>query len=110
MRKKTRNFQNLSQPVNEAVIQLKILKYLNNLSDCWAVKVISANQRGVPDILGCCRGRFIAIEVKSADNKPSKIQQSQLNAIKQTGGIAEVVTSLEQMQKLIKELGDGPQE
>ena len=109
MRTKNNHVKSLSQPVNEAVTQLKILKYLNGLPDCWAVKVISANQRGVPDILGCCRGRFIAIEVKSADNKPSKIQQSQLNAIKQAGGTAEVVTSLEQMQKLIKEFGDGSQ-
>jgi len=99
----------LSQPVNEAVTQLKIIRLLASLPGCWAVKVISANQRGVPDILGCYRGRFIAVEVKSANNKPSKIQQAQLNAIKQAGGIAEVVTSLEQIQRLVKELGDGPQ-
>ena len=100
---------NLSQPVNEAVVQLKILKYLNGLSDCWAIKVISANQRGVPDILGCYRGRFIALEVKSASGKPSKIQQAQLDAIKKAGGITGVVTSLQQVQKLFEELGDGPQ-
>ena len=100
---------NLSQPVNEAVIQLKILKYLNGLPDCWVIKVISANQRGVPDILGCYGGRFIGLEVKSVSGKLSKIQQAQLDAIRQAGGIAEVVTSLQQVQKLFEELGDGPQ-
>ena len=98
-----------SQPVNEAVVQLKILKYLNSLPDCWAIKVISANQRGVPDILGCYRGRFIGLEVKSASGKPSKIQQVQLDAIKKAGGIAEVAVSLQQVQKLCEEFGDGPQ-
>ena len=109
MRTKNKHAKSLSQPVNEAVTQLKILKYLNGLPDCWAIKVISANQRGVPDIIGCYKGRFIAVEVKSTGNKPSKIQQSQLNAIKQAGGIAEVVTSLEQIHELVKEFGDGSQ-
>ena len=101
--------KSLSPPMKEAVIQLKILKYLNSLPGCWAIKVISANQRGVPDIVGCCRGQFIALEVKSKGNKPSTIQQAQLKAIEAAGGIAAVVTSLQAVQALIEELADGPQ-
>ena len=99
----------LSPPMNEAVVQLKILKYLSSLPGCWAIKVVSANQRGVPDIVGCCRGRSIALEVKSRGNKPSKIQQAQLKAIHAAGGMAAVVTSLKEVQALIEEQDDGPQ-
>ncbi len=99
----------LSPPMKEAVVQLKILKYLNSLPGCWAIKVISANQRGVPDIVGCFRGRFISLELKSRGNKPSKIQQAQLKAIQAAGGIADVVTSLQAVQALIEELADGSQ-
>lgn len=44
---------------------------------------------GVPDYLGCIRGRFIALELKrSFDVEPSKLQRYVLGRIKNAGGIA----------------------
>lgn len=44
--------------------------------------------RGLPDIMGCIRGRFIGIEVKSETGKPSDIQLERLQEIRDAGGVA----------------------
>ena len=43
--------------------------------------------RGLPDIMGCIRGRFIGIEVKAENGKPSDIQLERLQEIRDAGGI-----------------------
>ena len=46
---------------------------------------------GVPDIVGCYKGTFFGIECKAQGNKPTALQQAQINAINATGGVAFVV-------------------
>lgn len=46
---------------------------------------------GVPDIVACLNGRFIGIECKAGDNKPTALQEKNLQAIHQNGGIALVI-------------------
>jgi len=46
---------------------------------------------GVPDILVCYQGKFIAIECKAGGNKPTALQAEHMNRITQGGGIAVVV-------------------
>ena len=46
---------------------------------------------GVPDIVGCYRGRFFGIECKANGNKPTVLQQINLDKIAATGGIALVI-------------------
>jgi hypothetical protein len=42
---------------------------------------------GVPDFLGCVRGRFVAIELKKdKETKPSKLQRYVLEQIRRAGG------------------------
>lgn len=41
---------------------------------------------GLPDLIGCHRGRFFAIEVKMPGNKPSKIQRHVMGKIEAAGG------------------------
>lgn len=48
-------------------------------------------RRGVPDVVGCMNGRFFAIEVKSGQNKPTKLQSMEHDAIRAAGGVALVV-------------------
>ena len=43
--------------------------------------------KGLPDIMGCIRGRFVGIEVKSETGKPSDIQLERLEEIRHAGGI-----------------------
>ena len=41
-----------------------------------------------PDIVGCYKGRFFGIECKAGKNKPTALQQKNLDDIASTEGIA----------------------
>ena len=46
---------------------------------------------GVPDIVGCLHGKFFGIECKAGKNKPTPLQQKNLDNIKAMGGVAMVI-------------------
>jgi Holliday junction resolvase len=41
---------------------------------------------GIPDIIGCTTGRFIAVECKAGKGKPTALQERELAAIAAAGG------------------------
>ena len=43
---------------------------------------------GVPDLVGCCNGKFFAIECKAGKGKTTALQDNELRKIKEAGGIA----------------------
>ena len=43
---------------------------------------------GIPDIVACLGGRFIGIECKAGNKKPTPLQARELQAVKDSGGIA----------------------
>lgn len=49
---------------------------------------------GVPDILGCWKGRFVAIEAKCEGNGPSEIQKDVMKLIHSAGGRTGVAYSV----------------
>lgn len=46
---------------------------------------------GVPDIVGCYKGKFFGIECKAGKNKPTPLQAKNLDSIRAAGGIAMVI-------------------
>jgi len=46
---------------------------------------------GVPDIICCCNGRFLAIECKAKNNLVTELQAREIHAIHTAGGTALVV-------------------
>ena len=46
---------------------------------------------GIPDIVGCYKGYFFAIECKAGKGKTTALQDMQLQAIRDAGGVAIVV-------------------
>ena len=46
---------------------------------------------GVPDIVACVNGRFMAIECKAGNNLPTELQLREIEAIERAGGMAFVV-------------------
>lgn len=46
---------------------------------------------GVPDFLICHKGRFIAVEAKAGDNKPTLLQEANMQRIRDAGGITLVI-------------------
>lgn len=71
-------------------------------------KVFRANNalKGVPDILGYRKtdARFLSIEIKAGKDKLSKEQADFLMGVTDAGGIAYIVRSIEDIEKLIKEV------
>lgn len=45
---------------------------------------------GVPDIIACVNGQFIAIECKAGTNKPTALQVREIEAIRRANGVAVV--------------------
>jgi Holliday junction resolvase len=45
---------------------------------------------GVPDIICCVNGYFLAIEVKAGTNKPTALQVREIEAIRRCNGVAVV--------------------
>ncbi len=89
--------------MKEYVIQSRILRYLNK-EKIYAVKVIIANRSGVPDILSCVDGLFVAFEVKSDTGETSILQDWNLDQIRIRGGKAFAVRSLNEVKKIIEGL------
>jgi len=93
--------------MKEQDYQRKIVKYLEERGH-YVVKVISASKKGVPDILACVNGHFLAIEVKTPTTmgNTSKLQEYNLKKIKEAKGesmvaydvghVASMVTLLEE--------------
>lgn len=77
---------------NETLFKLKIQKILREIPDLWFVKVQMVSVRGIPDILICYKGKFIALELKVGDNDLDPLQDHVLTKIKKAGGIAYELT------------------
>ena len=60
---------------------------------------------GRPDLVACCRGRFIAIEVKREGEQPTKIQLYELDMIRASGGLAFAAWSVADVKQKLEEAG-----
>jgi penicillin-binding protein-related factor A (putative recombinase) len=87
----------------EAGIQTNILNYLK-AKGAYPVNIHGDEhqKKGVPDILVCYKGKFIAFECKQADGNLSKIQRVHLRQIQKAGGIGEAVRSLKRVIEIIE--------
>lgn len=89
--------------MSEQKLQSKILKWLDK-QGFYTIKVIVCNKKGVTDIIACSpQGRFVGIEVKWGNNKPSKLQEYHVSEIKKRKGFAMVCWSLESLILKMKE-------
>jgi len=66
---------------------------------------------GVPDIVVCFLGRFIGIECKAGTNKPTALQEVNLNNIREQGGIALVINedNIQLVRKILTAIQQGTQ-
>jgi Holliday junction resolvase len=61
---------------------------------------------GVPDIVACYRGRFIAIECKAGKGEPTALQTRELFRVRGEGGIALVIreSTVFKVQELLESI------
>jgi hypothetical protein len=64
---------------------------------------------GVPDIIACVNGFFLAIETKANGNKPTALQIREIETIRRNNGVAVVVdeTNWDMVRDLVKRLKAG---
>ena len=79
--------------MREKQFENKIKDFLKSLDKCWYFKHWAGaySKVGVPDILCCINGKFVAIEVKSESGKLSTLQQLNIERINEAGGYALVL-------------------
>ena len=94
--------------VKEADLITTIKKYLATLPETFAWKEHGGQYgtAGIPDIIVCHRGRFIALEAKVGKNTPTKLQTVTIEQIRKAGGTAAVVRSVADVKTIISELED----
>jgi hypothetical protein len=76
----------------EKKVKDKVTKILKELK-AWYFSPMTGGygKSGVPDIIGCYKGKFFGIECKAGKNKPTPLQRLQLDAIYNSEGISLVI-------------------
>lgn len=84
----------------ESVLVNKIKKKLNTLDKSFFFKIHGGPMQmaGISDLIGIYKGRFIAIEVKTPDNKKGAtvLQKWFINTVISCGGTAFVARSVDE--------------
>lgn len=77
----------------EKQFENKVKKYLDSLPNTWHFKYWAGpySKSGIPDIIACINGRFVAIELKATNGKPSKLQVYNIDKINKSGGIGYIL-------------------
>ena len=91
---------------SEKQFENKIKKFLKE-QNCYYIKYWGGGQftkSGVPDLLICCNGYFVAVEVKAENGKPSELQLYNIDEIKKAGGFAMILypNQFDNFKKFIK--------
>ena len=92
--------------MNEAAITVAIQRYLKTVPHCFHFKEHGGQYctAGLPDIIVCYRGRFVAFEVKTPSGRPSKLQEITIAKIKAAKGEAFIVRSVEEVKQILDTL------
>lgn len=110
--------------MKEIEITRAILHALNQIPGCFAYENLSTGNvvngrvikrsgfqvKGSSDILCCYHGRFIALECKTPERRgnTSQAQEAFIAKIRKCGGLAKVVTSVEEAVRVISSLTPKP--
>ncbi len=92
----------MRQPVKEKWVKQQVVKMLKARGVYYFFPVAGAyTSIGVPDIIACIRGKFVAIECKAGNNRPTELQHKNIEAIRNNDGHAWVVNEndLETVEK-----------
>ena len=92
--------------MKEKDIIAAIKAHLKTIPNCYSYKNHGGQfgQAGLPDLIVCLNGRFVAFEVKTDIGKLTPLQAVAIRKIKEAGGVAEVVRSLAEAKAVIERL------
>lgn len=91
----------------EKRFESKVKKFIED-SGGWQVKFFANNftKSGIPDILACINGYFVAIEVKAQTGHPSELQLYHCKKIREAGGFACILypSGFDKFKKFVEDL------
>lgn len=78
--------------MKEKDFEKKVKQFLKE-KGCWTLKTWSngIQREGVPDLLVCCNGFFVGVELKAEKGHPSELQLWNIEKIRTAGGYAIVL-------------------
>lgn len=93
-----------TQPVREADIVKRILRYLKSIPGCFCWKEHGGmyGTAGIPDVIACINGHFYGFEVKTETGSPTKLQEATIRKIAEAGGTATIVRSVDEVRALVE--------
>ena len=74
---------------SEKIFETKVKNYIESIGG-FQVKFFanSMTKKGIPDVLACVNGYFVAVEVKAQNGRPSELHLYQCRKIWDAGGFA----------------------
>lgn len=94
----------------EAKVKQAVRKILDALDVYYFMPPgMGMGRSGIPDIIGCLNGEFIAIECKAGNGKTTALQERELNAILNHGGAAFIARehNLDDLKQILQEMKNG---
>ncbi|MGL5153112.1 MAG: VRR-NUC domain-containing protein [Clostridium sp.] len=92
----------------EKQFENQIKKFLDKLPDTWYFKVWSGpySKSGIPDIIACINGNFVALEVKAENGRASELQKRNIRVINECNGLGLIVypSDFEKLKETLLEL------
>ena len=96
----------------ESVLKKRVKLELEKIDGCWFFIKEALVIRGIPDVVGVCRGRFFAWELKRSSSEAAKrtgriaLQRFVLSKINKVGGLGRLVhpDNLEQCLQELRSL------
>lgn len=88
----------------EALIKKDLKVFLTNVPELWFFMPVPGGYgvRGIPDFIGCYRGRFFAIEAKSDIGKLSPWQERIRDKITLAGGVWLLARRVEDIERVFQ--------
>ena len=90
----------------EGKVKKKVVDLLKKYNVYYFYPVTGGFGRsGVPDVVCCMDGRFLAVECKAGKNKPTPLQEAEIEKIRTAKGHAFVIneTNLDLLETYLKE-------
>lgn len=86
----------------ESEIQAQILKWLRE-HGIFCFKVAMASPNGIPDVICCFDGKFIALEIKRNDrSRVAPLQWKRKEQIEDAGGESYIVWTLDMVKEIFE--------
>ena len=87
----------------------QVMPFLKTLKNTKVFPIQQMSICGTPDLLLCCQGAFVALELKSEEGEASALQKYNLEEVKRCKGVSIVAApqNWEAVKKMLTRLDNG---